>query len=305
MTRWAAALLLVLAVGLLPGCDDDDEADLDRQYLLQSVSGLMTGWQTENPIYLERYISEDYAFDEQGKDDHIAGIVADFPDLRNFRVLRTWAQVVTPDLASVQVQFTAELLADIAALDEPTSILAWVRSDNMLDQVWIKDFDGVWRLGAEYLQSSWVLDDTPIITSFSVDPGDQIRPGDTGGFTSAASATSITHRVTLWPSSDAAAAFNPEYDFGFGSATYSGEVTIRSDAWGEYSFAMIGQSDIPGRPQMLGRTLRAVYIVVSDRAGRAIIGGKTVPGNKQSIFRRMRIRRAARQYREPIPGAAP
>ncbi|UCH34472.1 MAG: hypothetical protein JSV65_18415 [Armatimonadota bacterium] len=303
MKRWVPLLVVLLAVVLLPGCGDDD--DPDRRALLNSVNGLMTGWVQEDSRYLQLYISEDYAFDEQSKADHIAAIVEDFPYLRNLTFVRQHAQIVSPNIATVQVEFAADLLADIAALDYPTTIEAWVRTDNWFDQVWIKDFDGVWRLAAEYLQRSWVLDDTPVIDFFSVDPGDQIPPGDTGGFTASAYAGSTAHRVTLWPDSDAAAYFDPDYAFGFGSASYSGDITVRSDAYGEYSFAMIGQTDIPGSAQMLGRRLRAEYIVVSDRAGRAIIGGKTVPGNRQSIFRRMRILRAAGQREDPVPGATP
>ena len=303
MKRWVMVVTALLALALFSGCND--RQDPDREHLLASINGLMTGWVTENPTYLQRYTSNDYAFDEQNKADHIAAIVADFPDIRSLRVVRQQVEVVSPNLASAQVEFTAQLYADIAALDEPASILAWVASDNVLDQVWIKDFDGVWRLGAEYLQGSWVLDDTPVISSFSVQPGDQIPPGDTGAFSSVASAASNTHRVGLWPSSDAAAYFDPEFVFGFRSATYQGDITVRTDAYGEYSFAMIGQTDVPGTPRMLGRSLRAVYIIVSDRAGRAIIGGKVVPGNKRSVFRRMRIHRAAGHYDQPQPGAAP
>ena len=308
MKRCILVLVLALAVGLLTGCDDDE--DPDRRRLLSSIAGLMTGWATENPIYLEQFISEDYAFDEQNKDDHIAAIVADFPDLRNFRLVRQELDIIPPNIASVQVEFTADLFADVASLDEPAPILAWAASVNLLDQVWIKDFDGVWRLGAEYLQGSWVVDDTPVINTFSVDSGDQIRPGDTGLFSATASAASTAYRVVLWPSSDAADFFDPDFAFGFGSASYAGEIAIRSDAFGEYSFAMIGQTDVPGNPLMRGRLLRAVYIVVSDDpqalvAGRAIIGGKVVPGNRRSVFRRMRIRRAAGRYEEPTPGTAP
>ncbi|HUT74042.1 MAG TPA: hypothetical protein VM221_04305 [Armatimonadota bacterium] len=301
--RWALLVTALLALGLSGGCQDKD--DVDRRRLLASVSGLMTAWAREDPALLERYISEDYAFDEQSKADHIAAIAADFPDLRDFRLARQQLEIISPNLASVQVEFSAQLLADVAALDHPTPILAWAPSVNALDQVWIKDFDGVWRLAAEYLQRSWVVDDTPVIGSFSVSPGDQIRPGDTGAFTAVASAASNSHRVALWPGCDAAQSFSPDFAFGFGVATYDGDITMRSDAFGEYSFAVIGQTDIPGSPRMLGRMLRAVYIVVSDRAGRAIIGGKTVPGNTQSVFRRMRIHRAAGRYREPRPGAAP
>ncbi len=302
MKRLLAVLMAPVLLGLVTGCGH--HGDADRANLLASVSGLMSGWVTENPIYLERNISADYAFDEQNKDDHIAAIVADFPDIRSVRVIRRQLEILSPNLASVQVEFTAELFADIASLDQPAPILAWVPNRNWLDQVWIKDFDGVWRLAAEYLQGSWVLDDTPAISSFSVSAGDQIRPGDTGPFSAAASAASSSYRVTLWPSCDAAASFDPLSDFGFGGATYDGEITVRSDALGEYSFSIIGQTDIVGSPHMVGRLLNAVYIVVSDRAGRAIIGGKTVPGNRQSLFRHLRIRRAAGQYREPRPGVA-
>lgn len=304
MKRWLLVALVLLGVAALAGCDRNEES-ADQRALLSSVAGLMTGWATQNPIYFERFISEDYAFDEQNKADHIASIVADFPDLRNFRLVRQQLAVISADLASVQVEFTADLFADIAALDNPTALMAFVPSDNLLDQVWIKDFDGVWRLAAEYLQGSWVLDDTPVINAFSVAPGDQIAPGNTGEFSAAASASSTALRVMLFPSSDAAASFDPTFAFGFGAATYVGEIVVRSDAFGEYSFAMIGQTDIPGSPRMVGRLLRAVYIVVSDRAGRAIIGGKVVPGNRQSLFRRVRIHRAAGQYKEPTPGTTP
>jgi hypothetical protein len=302
MKRWLMVGIAVLALGMLAGCGNDESSD--TQALLTSVRGLMTGWATENPAYLQQYISEDYAFDEQNKADHIASIVADFPDIRNFRLINQRLDIVTSNIASVQVEFTASLFADIASLDEPTAILAWVPSDNTLDQVWIKDFDGVWRLAAEYLQGSWVRDDTPVIDFFSVAPGDRIAPGATGGFSATGSASSISYRVTLWPDSIAAAYFTPQFAFGFGVADYSGDITVRTDAFGEYSFSMIGQTDIIGNPRMVGRLLRAVYIVVSDRStGRAIIGGKTVPGNKQSIFRLMRIRRSVGQLKEPRPGA--
>jgi len=303
MKHWVLLITALLALGLVAGCSDKEDPDLQR--LIANVNSLMAGWATENELQLERLISADYAFDEQNKADHIAAIVADFPDLRNFRLVKQQVEVISPNLASVQVEFTAQLLADVAALDQAVEDFAWVPSYNVLDQVWIKDFDGVWRLAAEYLQGSWVLDDTPVISSFSVQPGDQIPPGDTGAFSSVASAASNTHRVGLWPSSDAAAYFDPEFVFGFRSATYQGDITVRTDAYGEYSFAMIGQTDVPGTPRMLGRSLRAVYIIVSDRAGRAIIGGKVVPGNKRSVFRRMRIHRAAGHYDQPQPGAAP
>jgi len=302
MKRGFALALVILAGLLLSGCDGNGGSS-DRNALLASVRGLMTGWSTENPVFLEQYISQDYAFDEQNKADHIASIVADFPDIRNFRLVDQRLDIVSPNIASVQVEFTASLFADVASLDETLAIMAWVPSDNTLDQVWIKDFDGVWRLAAEYLQGAWVQDDTPVIDLFSVAPGDRIAPGATGSFSASGSASSIAQRVTIFPDSLAAASFVPDFAFGFGVADYSGEITVRTDAFGEYSFAMIGQTDIIGNPRMVGRLLRAVYIVVSDRStGRAIIGGKTVPGNKRSIFRHVRIRRAVPDLKEPKPG---
>jgi hypothetical protein len=304
MKHWTWLVLAALALSLLAGCGGGHE-NADREALLTSISGLMTGWARQDSAYLEAFISEDYAFDEQGKADHIAAIVADFPDLRNFRLVRQQVDIVSPNLASAQVEFSVQLFADVASLDQVTATFAWANSDNLLDQVWIKDFDGVWRLAAEYLKGSWVQDDTPVISSFSVQPGDQIRPGDTGPISAIGSAASTGQRVTLWPDSVAAASFSPTFSFGFGAATYSGDITTRTDALGEYSLAMIGQSDIPGNPLMAGRLLRAEYIIVSTRAGRAFLGGKVVPGNRQSIFRRLRIHRAAGKYQDPRPGTAP
>jgi len=304
MKRWAWLALAALALGALAGCGGNHE-NTDRDTLLASIGGLMTGWARQDSAYLDAFISADYAFDEQGKADHIAAIVADFPDLRNFRLVRQQVEIVSPNLASAQVEFTVQLIADVASLDQATATFAWVNSDNLLDQVWIKDFDGVWRLAAEYLKGSWVQDDTPVISSFSVQPGDQIPPGDTGPISAIGSAASPAERVTLWPDSVAAALFTPTFSFGFGSATYSGDITIRADALGEYSLAIIGQTDILGDPRMVGRLLQAEYIIVSTRAGRAFLGGKVVPGNRQSIFRRLRIHRAAGQHRDPKPGTAP
>jgi len=303
MKRWALLVLAALVVGGLVGCGGNDAGD--RGPLLTSVTGLMTGWANQNSAYLDAYISADYAFDEQNKDDHIASIVADFPDMRNFHVVRQELDIISPDLASVQVEFTAQLDADVASLDQLTSTYAWVNSRGLFDQVWIKDFDGVWRLAAEYLKGAWVQDDTPAMSHFSVQPGDQIQPGDTAPVSATGAASSTAQRVTLWPDCVAAASFSPSYDFGFGVATYDGDITTRTDADGEYSLAIIGQSDIVGDPRMVGRLLQAEYIVVSTRAaGRAFIGGKVVPGNRRSIFRRVRIHRAAGQVGSPRPGAA-
>ena len=304
MKHWALLVSALVALSLLAGCGGNHE-NVDRDALLASIGGLMTGWATQNESYLQQFISADYAFDEQNKADHIAAIVADFPDMRNLRLVRQQVEIISPNLASAQVEFTVQLFTDVASLDQASSIFAWAPSDNLLDQVWIKDFDGVWRLAAEYLKGSWVQRDTPVISSFSVQPGDQIAPGDTGAMSAVGSAENAGERVTLWPSCDAAASFNPTSVFGFGAAEYAGDVTMRTDALGEYSLAMIGQTDILGNVQMVGRLLTAEYVVVSTRSGRAFLGGKVVPGNKQSVFRHMRIHRAAGKYREPRPGMTP
>jgi len=303
MKRWLVVVPVLLAVGLLGGCGGGGNSDRDA--LLSSIRGYMTGWAQQNQSFLDAFVSPDYAFDEQNKADHIAAVVADFPDLRNLRVVSQTVDILSPNLASASVEFTALLNADIASLDQPTSIFAFVPSDNFLSQIWIKDFDGVWRLAAEFLSASWVRSATPVIELLSPLEGDHIAPGAIGAVSALGSAASNSLRVTLFPDSIAAASFVPTSVFGFGAVQYDGEITVRSDALGEYSLTMIGQTDAIGNPQMVGRSVRAEFIVVSTRAGRAYYGGKTVPGNRQSLFRYMRIRRAAGKYWQPKPGKGP
>jgi hypothetical protein len=303
MKRWLIVVSVFLAVGLLAGCGGDHNSDRDA--LLSSIRGYMTGWVQENASFLNAYVSADYAFDEQNKADHIASIVADFPDLRDLKVVHQTVDLLSPNLASGTVEFTALLNADIASLDQPTSVFAFVPSDNFLSQIWIKDFDGVWRLAAEFLSGSWVLSASPVIELLSPLEGDQIAPGATGFVSALGSAANNSLRVTLFPDSIAAASFDPTSVFGFGAVQYDGDITVRTDALGEYALTMIGQTDAIGNTQMVGRSVRAEFIVVSTRAGRAYYGGKTVPGNKQSLFRYVRIRRAAGKYFQPKPGKGP
>jgi len=303
MKRWLIVVPVLLVVGLLAGCGGGGNSDRDA--LLSSIRGYMTGWAQQNQSFLDAFVSADYAFDEQNNADHIASVVADFPDLRNLQVINQTVEILSPNLASATVEFTALLNADIASLDQPSSLFAFVPSDNFLSQIWIKDFDGVWRLAAEFLSASWVLRATPVINLLSPLEGDHIAPGAIGAVSALGSAADNSLRVTLFPDSIAAAAFDPTFAFGFGALQYDGEVTVRSDASGEYSLSVIGQTDAVGDPQMVGRALQAEFIVVSTRAGRAYYGGKTVPGNRQSLFRYMRIRRAAGKYWQPKPGKGP
>jgi hypothetical protein len=300
MKRWLIVVPVLLAIGLLAGCGGGGNSDRDA--LLSSVRGYMTGWARQSQSLLDAFVSVDYAFDEQNKADHIASVVADFPDLHNLQVVNQSVDIISPNLASAEVEFTALLNADIASLDQATSTFAFVPSDNFLSQIWIKDFDGVWRLAAEFLRASWVLSATPVINLLTPLDGDHIAPGAIGAVSALGSAADNSLRVTLFPDSVAAASFVPTSAFGFGALQYDGEITARSDASGEYSLSIIGQTDVIGNPQMVGRSLRAVFIVVSTRAGRAYYGGKTVPGNRQSLFRYMRIRRAAGKYYQPKPG---
>lgn len=303
MKRYVLCAAVGLLLVVLAGCGGGHDTERDR--LLDSVRALMAGWANQDSALLNRYVSLDYAFDEQGKADHIAAIEADFPDIRSFDLTGVHVELLGGGLATARVQFTAELYADISSLDQTSSIMAWAPSTNVLNQIWIKDFDGVWRLAAEYLELSWVRDNRPDITDLSIQSGDYFAPGHVAQFSAYAVERGSSYRVTLWPSCIASSLFDPDYMFGWGSATYSGEMTVRSDASGEYSFSIIGQSDATGNPRMLGRTLRAEYIVVSDTAGKSIIiGGKVVPGSKQSLFRHLRIRRAVGQYRQPHPSAA-
>jgi hypothetical protein len=302
MKRWTL-LLVMLALGFLAGCGGGGNPD--QEALLASIRGYFSGWAQQNPALINAFVSADYAFDNQGKADHVAAIAADFPDMANFRLVRQTVDILSPNLASATVEFTMLLNADIASLNQPTSIFQFVPSDNFMSQVWIKDFDGVWRLGAEFLSASWVLSATPVINLLTPLDGDTIAPGAVGGVSALGSAASTGERVTLFPDSVAASSFVPTFSFGFGVADYRGEVTIRTDAFGEYSLSTIGQTDIIGSAKMVGRSLRSVFIVVSTRkVSRAFLGGKTVPGNKQSLFRYMRIRRAAGQYGQPRPGKA-
>jgi len=303
MKRWMLLLLVVLALGLFAGCGD--HGNPDRDAVLASMREYFSGWAQQKPTLIADFVSADYAFDEQNKADHVAAVVADLQNMANFRLVNQTVDIVAPDLASASAEFTALMDVDVSALDQPPGNFQFEPSDNSLSQVWIKDFDGVWRLAAEFTAAAWVKSATPVINLLTPQDGDQIVPGGVGAVSALGSASSTAQAVALFPDSIAANSFVPDSAAGFGAANYSGQVNIRTDAFGEYSLAMIGQTDMPGNPMMVGRSLRGVFIVVSTRAvGRAFLGGKTVPGNKQSLFRYMRIRRAAGQYKQPRPGKA-
>jgi len=288
MIRRVAAMCAVAAFALaLCGCGgggkSPDEMRIERNFL-----ALMRGWENKDLLPFELYISQDYAFDEQGKADHIASVQADFASISDFRLLSYDISVVSSGLARVHAKVTMLLQADVASLDSATAIIRSVRSDQVFEQAWIRDFDGVWRVGAEFVSRAWVLADTPDIFDFSVQPGDVFQARTTRAVAATAS-TSAGLRATLSPDSLAAASFTPQSVFGFGSATYSGNFVVRSDAFGEYSFTFIGQADRLGQSTMVGRSLSATFIEV-EQIPVPSAQKKIVAGNRISMFRHLRIK---------------
>jgi hypothetical protein len=289
-------ILLAIVVALC-GCGgggkNPDEARIERNFL-----ALMQGWANEDLLPFELYISENYAFDEQGKADHIAAIQADFAWISNFRLLGYSIDLASADLAYVRANATMQIYADVAALDYPQAIVQWSRSDQVLEQIWVRDFDGVWRLGAEFVSRGWVLGNTPSISDVSVQPGAVFLPGSTRAVYGLAVGGDDL-RVTLWPDSAAAAGFSPESVYGFGSASYSGNFVVRSDAWGEYAFTFIGQTDRLGQAKMVGRNLWATFIEVQQTLAPSAKKKNIIAGNRISMFRHLRIKGA----RASPPGA--
>lgn len=281
----AICILLAFALALC-GCGgggkSPDETRIERNFL-----ALMQGWATEDLVPFDLYISQDYAFDEQGKADHIASVQTDFASISDFRLLSYDINMVSSGFAQARATVTMLIEADVSALDFPTPIVRWVRSDQVIEQVWIRDFDGVWRVGAEFVSRAWVLANTPSIFDLSVQPGDVFRAGTVRAVAATASASGGL-RVTLQPDSVAAASFTPGSVYGFGSATYSGQFAVRPDASGEYAIVFIGQGDRLGQSTMIGRSLSATFIEVEQSAPSA--KKKISPGNRISMFRHLRIK---------------
>jgi len=286
------ALLGILAAALLAGCGGGGGKSADEARIEQNLLRLMQGWKFEDIQPFLLFISEDYAFDEQGKADHIASVEADFPFISNFTLAGYNIDVLSGQMASATVNVRFNLVADVSALDQPTSDFQQVSSAAVLEQVWVRDFDGVWRLAAEFTSRAWVLRDLPTIFDISVLPGATFRAGQIYDVFGGARASSDL-RITMFPDSVAAADFQPDSIFGFGVTTYSGDFLVSSAAVGEYAFAFIAQADRPGQPVMIGRALRANFIEVQQAAAAA--KKRVIPGNRISMFRHMRIKSATGQ----------
>lgn len=291
------AIGAVLAPLVLSGCGGGGGKSANEARIEQNLLRLAQGWKFEDILPFQLYVSEDYAFDEQGKADHIASIEADFPFISNFALAGYDIDVLSGQLASARMDVRFTLLADVSAVDNPTADYQQVAAASVIEQVWVRDFDGEWRVAAEFTSRAWVLRDLPTIYDMSVLPGATFRAGQTYDVSGSARA-GTDPRITIFPDSVAAEqdGFVPESAFGFGDVTYSGDFLVRSTALGEYAFAFIAQADRPGQATMLGRTLRANFIEVQQAAGAAPAAKKRiVPGNRMSMFRHLRIKSAAGQ----------
>jgi hypothetical protein len=299
-----AALAIVVAFGVLAGCGGGTESEESKaeRAIKKNILRLAAGWQYEDPGPFYAYYSEDYDFDEVGKEDHLQSIFDDFPYIRNWRLRTYEVDVVDATLALARMHFYMTFYADISALDQPDSFYAWVQSRNVLSQVWKRDFDGVWRVAAEYLSAGWVLGDSPEIGDFSVWSGDEFRAGWTYRISASADMPDSSYRVTLWPDCFAGEAFDPGSAYGWRGVSYFGDFMVRDDALGEYALSFIGQADRPPRTTMLGRRIDAVYIVVYGRSGEKRARQYRAPtGVRKSPFRLLRIHGSAGQSPRPEP----
>jgi len=302
----ATWLSLAVAVVLLAGCGgDDDEQSSAERAIRSNLLRLATAWQYEDTGPFYTYYSEDYDFDEMGKDDHLQSIFADFPYIRDWHLSKYEINVQDSTYALVRMHFSMELYADVSSLDYPTTIERWVESKNEILQVWKRDFDGVWRVAAEYLAAAWVLRNSPDIRSLSVVSGDQFHAGSAYGISALGLTNSGSYRVTLWPDCYAADYFDPDYAYGWAAADYYGDFAVRDAAYGEYALSFIGQTDRPPEDTMVGRRIEAEYVVVYDSSGQKPVRQYRAPtGTRKSVFRLMRIHGSAGQTprEEPRPG---
>lgn len=302
--RGARLLAVALGLGLVLGCggDDDREEPRPEQQIRHNLLRLAAAWQNEDPGPFHAYYSEAYDFDEVGKQDHLDSIFEDFPYIRDWRLTGYNVDVVSADLALAEMHFAMSLHADISALDNPETVEEWVESRNVLLQVWQRDFDGVWRVAAEYLAEAWVMGDSPRINDFSVEPGDEFTAGLAHGISADAEMPDSRYRVTLWPDCFAAEGFDPEWADGWRGVGYYGDFVVRDDAWGEYALSFIGQADRPPGTTMIGRRIDAAYIVVVSRSGQKPARQHRAPtGVRKSVFRLLRIHGSADQNRCPEP----
>jgi len=301
--RRAGLLVVVGALAFLAGCGGGGGGGSSVQDVIRTnLLRVAAGWQHQDTAPFYAYYSEDYDFDGLGKADHLQSIFSDFSSIRNFRVLKVSISVQSATFALARMDFSMQLFADIASLDQATAIEAWANSRNEISQVWKRDFDGVWRIAAEYLAAAWVLGDSSHIATNSVLAGDQFLAGTVHQVFATAFAPDASYRVTLYPDSFAASSFNPASTFGWQSADYSGDFTVSSTAFGEYAFSWIGQADRPPRTTMIGRRIDAVFIVVSTAAGQKPERHYRAPtGIRRSVFRMIRIHGSAGQNPFPQP----
>jgi len=283
----ALILAVLLVVGTLAGCGGGggDSA------LGSNVNAVISGWRALDASRVAPYVSDSYYFNGTDRAGYLSGLAADFADIDS--VTNTSYDVTSRDAdhAWVEVHFVAYMYLDIASLDhEPIYDVAYTR--NTLRQLWIKDFDGEWRIIAEYLRSAYAVRNTPVLSDLSLTDGDSWRAGTSHLTWGTASADSTRYRVTMWVDLPAASTLPPA-NFGWGAVDFEGTVTVDPLADGPYAFSYIGQTDDPATIYMRGRTLRGVYLEIY---GAAFAGPrKPAPAAQvKSSLAPLRIRHAAR-----------
>ena len=116
----AKLLAVAVGLGLLLGCGgggEDEESAAEKQ-IKKNLLRVAAAWRNEDAGPFYTYYSEEYDFDEVGKDDHLASIFEDFPYIREWRLTKYSVDMVSSNLALAKMHFTMSLYADVSALDQ-------------------------------------------------------------------------------------------------------------------------------------------------------------------------------------------
>jgi len=296
---WGAAVLALVAAGC--GSSGGGSGPVAPPALGRNIQAVLSGWRARNVEAVAPYISGSYYFNGNGPDLYLVGLSQDFAIMDSVSP-RYRVEALGESYAWVAVDYTAYVEMMTSAFGYP-DYYERTYTVNTLWQRWIRDLDGVWRINAEYLRSSYALRNTPRLSHRSLLDNDALVVGRPNDVTGTAEAESSHYRAAMWAYCLAAAGspWGPA-QFGWGRVDYEVSIDVDANAYGAYAFQYLGQSDDPSQRRMRGRTLRASYVetvelLTAPRAARPQGDGKP-----HTHYEAMRTRPAAPAQLPPAPG---
>lgn len=249
----AVVVLAVMAALLAAGCGGSSgPAGLDS-----AIRAVEEGWRDRDASRIAPYVSADYYFDGLDDSQYLSDLAAQFAEMDTVSMKGHEIEVSETGYAWVRMDFTAYARLDVAAMHITNPIYERAFISETMRQLWIKDFDGRWRLAAEYVLRGYALRDTPDISYVSLVDGDELRAGTSVTVYGTADSNNNDYRVTMWV--DAFDQIGTGM-FGWEQVDFQDVLTVPSTAYGPYAVSFVAQTDDPNASRMRGRTLESVYV---------------------------------------------